>query len=400
MFYSLIWRLRLNPRLAILSLCGLAAIIALLILFLGGGRGTSAKPQVVVVAATATANESAPVLGQRVLHLLWATGASSTDGAAWVISPATGQPAQVALTPRRADGQVEYGPRRGQMLDANISRVEALARKGAAAGRVDLLASMAAASRITSGPATLILVSSGLTTAGGFDLRQVGWDADPATVAAELENRGLLPDLRGWTIVFSGLGDTAGRQPSLPLPQRATLTAYWIAICHATGAVRCVIDDTPRPDLPSRSTAPVPIVPVPQVSSVQGPHHSNRTIVPAEDLFAFGSAKLGPGTDRILAPLAAQARAWHLHVSITGQASPDGGSDAYNASLSGYRALAVRARLVALGVPARQITHVTGIGTAGEPPDACYSTGRLNEATCAQLRRVVIVLSPNSAVSS
>jgi outer membrane protein OmpA-like peptidoglycan-associated protein len=243
-------------------------------------------------------------------------------------------------------------------------------------------------------PATLILISSGITTAGGFDLRQVGWDADPATVAAELKNRGLLPDLRGWTIVFAGLGNTAGRQPPLPLSQRATLTAYWTAICHATAAVRCIIDDSPRPDLPPRSTASVPIVPVPQVLSVQGPHHSSRTVIPAEELFAFDSATLGPAADRILAPLVAQARVWHLKVSITGHASPDGGSETYNTALSVSRALAVRARLIALGIPDGQITHVTGIGTAGEAPDACYSGGRLNEVICAQLRRVVIVLSP------
>lgn len=76
---------------------------------------------------------------------------------------------------------------------------------GAADTPPDLLAPMAAATRITSRPATLILVSSGLSTAGAFDLRQVGWEARAEVVAAELKGRGQLPVLRGWTIVFAGL---------------------------------------------------------------------------------------------------------------------------------------------------------------------------------------------------
>jgi hypothetical protein len=39
-------------------------------------------------------------------------------------------------------------------------------------------------------------------------------------------------------VVFSGLADVAGRQPALPLPERATLVSYWMAICRASGAPR------------------------------------------------------------------------------------------------------------------------------------------------------------------
>ena len=88
--------------------------------------------------------------------------------------------------------------------------------------------------------------------------------ANPATVAGQLHRRGLLPRLAGWRVDFSGLADVARPQPALPLPQRTTLTGYWMAICHTARAVACSDDDTIRPDPPSRSTTPVPVVPTPR----------------------------------------------------------------------------------------------------------------------------------------
>ena len=201
--------------------------------------------------------------------LLETAGSASTQAQAYVVNPATGQPANIPLTPRRPDGQVEYGPRRQFLLEANVTRVAHLLSGEAATGPFDLLNMIAAAARVTSPPGTLLILSSGLSTAGGIDLRQVGWGASPGTVAAQLKQRGLLPNLSGWQVIFSGLGDTAGRQPPLPLPQRTTLTSYWLAICRAAGAASCGTDETTRPDPPSRSTTPVPVVPVPAVTSVR-----------------------------------------------------------------------------------------------------------------------------------
>jgi outer membrane protein OmpA-like peptidoglycan-associated protein len=295
---------------------------------------------------------------------------------------------------------VEYGPRRGYLLDQNMSRVGQLLQEEAASGPFDLLSMIASAVRVTSPPATLLILSSGLSTAGGFDLRLVGWDADPSSIAVQLKQRGLLPDLVGWRVIFSGLGDTAGRQLPLPLPQQTTLVSYWMAICRAAGAAACQTDQTTRPDPPSRSTTPVPVVPVPAVLSVRGPNGATGVSVPSDELFAFGSATLLPGADGILAPLAAKARSGHLLVTVTGYASPDGGSAAYNLALSRARALAVRARLVALGLPSGQIIRVTGLGTDGKTTQACDVAGQFDEAVCAQLRRVVVLLTHSPAAVS
>jgi outer membrane protein OmpA-like peptidoglycan-associated protein len=391
---------RLTPG----SLRSAAALLLLgqLVLGLIVGCDTAPSPThaTIVVAASATANEPAPVFAAGDRALLAAAGAGSTDAVAYVVNTATGQPASVTLTPRRPDGQVEYGPRRSNLIAQNVDQVQRLLSDQAATRPFDLLSLIGAAVRVTSPPATLLVVSSGLSTAGGFDLRQVGWAASPAAVATALKQAGLLPRLAGWKVVFSGLGDTAGRQPSLPLPQQTTLAAYWMAICRTAGAAACSIDDTIRPDPAPRSITPVPVVPIPAVLSVTGPHGAAGISVPAEEFFAFASASLLPGASAILAPIAARARAGHQLVSITGFASPDGGTTAYNDALSAARAQAVKDRLLALGVPTNQITRVTGAGTAGTKPQACYQDGQLDEAACAALRRVVILLTPQQAPTS
>ena len=265
--------------------------------------------------------------------MLQSAASASTNATAYIVAPATGQPVSIPLTPRRPNGQVDYGPTRGQPLAANIAAVQRVLDNEAARGPFDLLNTIAAAVRVAPPPATLIVLSSGLSTAGGLDMRQVGWDASPASVAAQLKARGLLPSLAGYRVIFSGLADTSGRQPALPLPQRRMLTAIWLAICEASGAASCSTDEMTRPDPPSRSTTPVPLVPVPTVPSVTGPgnhhdHRAGRAAVPVRQPDAPCRPPTHPPARRSARPAARTA------VSITGYASPDGGTTAYNIALS------------------------------------------------------------------
>jgi outer membrane protein OmpA-like peptidoglycan-associated protein len=356
--------------------------------------GPSPVPRTLILAASASANEPAPVLSANILQMLQSAGSASTNAAAYIVDPATGQPTAISLTPRRPNGQVDYGPTRGQHLAANIAAVQRILDDEAARGPFDPLTTIAAAVRVAPPPATLIVLSSGLSTAGGLDMRQVGWDASPVSVAAQLKARGLLPSLAGYQVIFSGLADTSGRQPALPLPQQRMLTAIWLAICEASGAASCTTDEMIRPDPPSRSTTLVPVVPVPAVHSVVGPGGTTTTILPDALLFQLGSSVLLPTADGILRAIVTQARSHDLRVSITGYASPDGGTIAYNIALSERRAEAVSRRLRALGLPGAQIIEVTGAGTAGESLAMCLVRGQLDEAVCAQLRRVVITMSP------
>jgi len=370
------------------------AVIGLMLGSLVACDRVPASPAVIEVVASATRNEPAPVLAAPDLAELRQAALGRGGAIAYVVDPNTGQPVTVTLTPRRPDGEIEYGPDRDTLLAANLAQVQRVLGGEAADGPFDLLTLLARAVRVSSVPGTLIVVSSGLSTAGGFDLRQVGWYASPAEIAAQLQREGLLPALAGWHVTFSGLGDTAGDQPPLPLPQQAELTDYIMAICRAAGAASCATDDVTRPDPASLSTFPAPAVPVPVVTSVRGPHHSTGENIPADMFFRLDSAQLLPGADSILGPLAAQAISGHLQVSITGYASPEAGSSTYNQALSLARARSIQARLITLGVSPGQIVHVAGDGTAGETAAACYRGGHLDETLCSTFRRVVILLSP------
>lgn len=359
--------------------------------------GTQPHTDPVVVTVTATANEPAPALGARDISLL-EKAADADDGTVTLVAPSG--TLTLALTPRRDNGQVEHGPRRSELRTANVKAVQDKIAGEGATGPYDLLELLSKVARAGSGPATLIVVSSGLTTSGGLDMRQVLWGADPADVAQQLKVRGLIPTLSGWTVVFSGLGDTVPPQQPLATPQRSTLAAYWTAVCKATGARSCTVNGEPRAANPPRSTTPVPPVPVPAVDSVVGPGGVTTTTLPADALFAFDSATADPSAQHALQPLAADARARHLRVAVTGYASPDGGTADYNRALSQRRANAVRDLLVQLGLPVDQFDTVTGVGVDEYPPDACTTGGQLDRAKCAQLRRVVVVTGPSPSSPS
>jgi len=95
-------------------------------LLLAGCGPPPGSPETIVVAASATMNEPGPVLAAHELTLLRNAATTSSDATAFVVNPNTGQAREVSLTPRRADGQVDYGPERSRELAANVQRVQRL----------------------------------------------------------------------------------------------------------------------------------------------------------------------------------------------------------------------------------------------------------------------------------
>jgi OmpA-OmpF porin, OOP family len=244
---------------------------------------------------------------------------------------------------------------------------------------------------------TIYLEDSGLQETGVVNFRQTGMlSADPAAVASFLTRHHDLPYLADTTVVLAGIGDTAPPQVPLSIGEQDNLTAIWSAIAKAGGATSVQVDPAPVSGPAPVHVPAVLLVPLPAVSSVPGPGGIITYRLPGVLLFYFESATLVRTADAVLRPLAEQARRRHLEVSITGYASPEG-SVTYNVALSKRRAIAVRDRLIALGLPPAQITRVTGAGTAGQTLSACLTQGQLVEAKCATLRRVMVTLSPAEA---
>ena len=197
-------------------------------------------------------------------------------------------------------------------------------------------------------------------------------------------------------MVFSGLGTTAGDQPALHETQRTALISYWTAICKASSAVACHVNDELRTTPPSRSVIPIPVVPVPNVASARGPNGTVTVTIPADTLgFSANSSALGPGADAVLTPVVARARRQDLLVSVTGH-SVQIKSEPTTDGLSLARAWAVAKRLIQLGLPQRRLLKVRGVGASADPPYAAYTDGVFDEAKAEILRRVVIRLLPST----
>ncbi|ADJ50780.1 hypothetical protein AMES_8954 [Amycolatopsis mediterranei S699] len=355
----------------------------------------------VLIVVSGTANERRPILTDPARKILLAaanSGNVSSQGSGQssvaLVAAADGADSrQVVLTPRRADGSLEHGLQRPALIERNVQLVaDTVAAMTAARPGLDLLGGIDAAVRGVP-PGRLIVVSSGLSTAGAFDLRQVGWDAEPEAVASQLAGKNALPHLENWHVLFTGLGSVAGGQPPLPGPAHDKLLQYWQAICARAQAGRCDFDDKRVAAEPPRTTVATPVVPVPGVTSVVGPAGRISTTVSDSALgFTGDSAVLSPGALDLLRTLAGSITAALAGrpgavVTVRGYAAdPPGSTAAGRQALADLRAQVVSDALRQAGV--RQRVDAAGVGT--QPDRTAMAGGRFDEAAAAAMRRVEI----------
>jgi outer membrane protein OmpA-like peptidoglycan-associated protein len=388
---------RRNPAIAVLGLLALSVAGCALP---SKAAGPTGGDQVVIV-SSATANEPRPAVADAARKILVDAANSGNvsqrgDGKSSVALVAAADGAgsrQVVLTPRRADGSLEHGLQRPSLIERNVQTVvDTVAATAAARSGLDLLGGIDAAVRGVA-PGQLIVVSSGLSTAGAFDLRQVGWDAEPETVASQLAAKNALPHLENWHVLFTGLGSVAGAQPPLPGTAHDKLLQYWQAICARARAAGCDFDDKRVPAEPPHATVATPIVPVPGVTSVVGPAGQVSTTVSDSALgFSGDSAVLSPGALELLRTLAGSITARLAGrpgavVTIRGYAAdPPGSTAAGRQALADQRARTVADALGQAGV--RRRLDAAGVGT--QPGRTAMAGGKFDEAAAAAMRRVEI----------
>ncbi|MCW2899047.1 MAG: hypothetical protein JWO67_1312 [Streptosporangiaceae bacterium] len=352
----------------------------------------------IVMVVSASSNEPRPEFTSRVRQLLRdaAQNGPATDGidgtgSTAVLDTVDQQATQTfLLTPRRKDGKIEHGLQRDKLLDDNLRAIEtAAAAVTSHQAGIDLLEGVNQAVRGLT-PATLVVLSNGLSTAGGLDLRQVGWHADPDSIVAQLRKKGLMPRLAGWKVLFTGLGETAGAQAPLTAPARDTVHSYWMAICKAARAASCEFDDTRLAATSPSAVLPSPTVPIEGVVSVTGPRGETTTTLSDAVLgFTANSAELGPAAQDLLQQTAARIKAAlddkpSATITVRGwTANPPGALPADLLALSSARAQAVADALVRYGVT-NPITVIGG-GAASDPN--AMTTGHFDETTAVKMRR-------------
>jgi len=240
------------------------------------------------------------------------------------------------------------------------------------------------------GGGTLVLEDSGLGTTGWLDYRTTGLlGANSEELVSYAQENGELPDARGLAVLLVGIGYTAGDQQQLDEASRANLVAQWTDLLEAAGA--CVsVDPTPLTGPAPAKAPPVGSVPVPTLAPPSG--LCGETLGSTEVAFVVG-------TSRLASPSAAESSMERVVnqlilsrevVTISGTTSSEGGSQ-INMPLSLARANRVAQLMVGMGLPARQIDKVVGLGSdfPGYIPDT-NAAGQLLPGPAAANRKVMI----------
>lgn len=372
------------------STSAVLVLLALLLPACGAAPAATPEPSILWIGVTATSVEPRPRISTGIADRLRRAAEAGAGGVVVALADTRG-PRQLSATDlallRGREPENDPG-RRAELAEAKIAEVAA-AVSGAAgeSGELDTLGLLEAVARLD-GPLTAVLVSSGMQSSGPLAIGAVGWDRlGSASLLDEAQDRGLLPDLAGVTVVFSGLGDTAGGQDELPEPLRLRLVEHWLGLCERAGATVCVADDEPVPA--EASTSVVPVVPV--AVPVQDPLPFTVTVpvvvaLPADITFRPDDAALLPGAHSMLVEFARAAGEVTVDlVGHTASVPPAAGARA----LSLRRATAVRDALVAGGLDGDHIT-VAGVGY-DEPLVADRDGAGALIPDAAQRNRVVVM---------
>ena len=261
---------------------------------------------------------------------------------------------------------------------------------------VDLLAAIDLAARSVTdaaGPKTIVVIDSGLQTAGALRFQDQDGallNANPDEVVELLRRTQQLPNLTGMRIVFNGLGDTAAPQQPLPAPARAMLVTLWTKIVESAGG-KAEVKQAPLPStrtmdgLPPVTVVPVAVKSIGPLPSITILRDGTVGFVPDQAVFR------DPGQARAVLTDYAKEIANGRRAVLTGTTA-SAGTPEYRLRLSQQRANAVRDLMVSLGAPAdRIVTQGLGSDFPAYVKDR-DAQGNLDPIPAAQNRQVIIEL--------
>lgn len=313
------------------------------------------------VVAGSTANAPAVTLPASASSQLAASG--KTNGSVTVVVP-SGTPQVMGTTALGSSAQDAIVCQNDQRtkLTQITSYIGGLK---ASAPEVDFLGAIDEAARnLGSDPLGVIVVGSGLQTTDPLNFAGTGLlYADPTQVVSDLTSRGLLPtDLKGVTVYWAGMGDTAGAQQPLTVPARSNLEAIWSAVVKAAGGTLSLLPEPASGSAAANLPAVTPVTIEPVATKTDWSHPvviRNSELLFTKDTAAFSD----PGAaQNVLATLVPAIEQNGKVVTITGTASKDQATDnTADTALSLKRAEAVKSALVGLGVPA-SLLQTAGVG--------------------------------------
>jgi OmpA-OmpF porin, OOP family len=261
--------------------------------------------------------------------------------------------------------------------------------------QADVLDALTLAAAQTPAGGNIIVIDSGLQTAGALLYQDQGTLMAPASDVVQFLRQNpqgsLIPDMQGRHVLLSGFGYTAAPQASLDQPEQQNVVDQWKAIVTAGGASVCVDPSANTQGeltgLPAVATVPLP-APVffnacgNTVLSDQGSVGFN------DNESTFRSPSLAQAT---LLQLAQKLKNGTETITLIGSTSSEG-SEAHNYTLSGERAQAVAQVLEQDGVHASRIRIVPdGPNYPGRVKDT-GPDGQLILSAAEQDREVIVQL--------
>lgn len=262
---------------------------------------------------------------------------------------------------------------------------------------VDFISSLGvAAGALASGSAEekrIVMMGNGIQTAGQYSFSKSGIpsEAQVGDIVGDLKSQGALPDLKGATVDFVGLGLVNSSEPPLNQQSLDGLVAFWRAIVAASGGyvgtiMTQVVDGAPSPD----SIA---------VTAVEGLKDAciNESVAESDGI------SFNPGNAEFIDVGAATATAQNIATKIAAAACPGDITvigyvasatpqaqyvfgNAEDEQLSLARAEAFKALLINAGVA----TNIVTVGAGKGPVNDWDEAGNFVENLGQQNRKIVV----------
>jgi outer membrane protein OmpA-like peptidoglycan-associated protein len=262
---------------------------------------------------------------------------------------------------------------------------------------VDFLAALSvAAGKLDSGRGEekrIVMMGNGIQTAGQYSFSKSGIpsEAQVGDIVGDLKSQGALPDLKGATVDFVGLGLVNSSEPPLNQQSLDGLVAFWRAMVAASGGyvgtiMTQVVDGAPSPD----SIA---------VAAVEGLKDAciNESVAESDGI------SFNPGNAEFIDVGAATATAQNIATKIAAAACPGDITvigyvasatpqaqyvfgNAEDEQLSLARAEAFKALLINAGVA----TNIVTVGAGKGPVNDWDEAGNFVENLGQQNRKIVV----------
>lgn len=380
-----------------------AACTALLLTGCAGSKPASQEPKAVCFAVANTANSQGLNLGST---LVQDTVRDTIEGYGCIsVVNIDGSPEVIFAESFDIPEQYKQASAQKLKADAQANAAGFLVSLGGVIAddpEVDYLEGLRLAVRSmdsmqSGGDRTIVMLGTGLSTAGTLNFGNNLLSAEPEVLVQMLAERKEIPDLTGIRVVWQQLGDVAAPQKPLSQSQRLRLQEIWQGIVERGGGSFQCSDMMAVPaagaDYPAVSVvelapeAPIAFAPeeIPEAAPLSTP------IMLTEEQVTFVGDRadyLRPKeAEETITPIAEMLqRNPEITILLVGTTAGDA-TNAYTLKLSQSRAETVRDTLIALGISGDRI-QTLGMGAS----DPWHISGAGTEGSFAAANRKVVIL--------